>query len=146
MRIWSLHPMYLDSRGLVAAWRESLLAQKVLLGLTKGYVNHPQLMRFRCHDETLGAIGSYLQNIYNESLNRGYNFNINKVVTGRTNIQIIVTKGQLIYEFNHLLGKLKARDRERFIKFSTVKEIISNSIFDVIPGEIESWEKINSEN
>jgi hypothetical protein len=30
MRIWSLHPKYLDSKGLVALWRESLLAKNVL--------------------------------------------------------------------------------------------------------------------
>ena len=47
MRIWSLHPQYLDRQGLTAAWREGLLAQKVLTGTTKGYRNHPQLRRFR---------------------------------------------------------------------------------------------------
>jgi len=30
MRLWSLHPRYLDAKGLVALWREGLLAQKVL--------------------------------------------------------------------------------------------------------------------
>ena len=43
MRLWSLHPKYLDKLGLLGLWRESLLAQKVLLGKTKGYKNHPQL-------------------------------------------------------------------------------------------------------
>lgn len=46
MRIWSVHPSLLDAKGLVACWRETLLAQKVLQGLTKGYKNHPQLDRF----------------------------------------------------------------------------------------------------
>jgi hypothetical protein len=32
-RIWSLHPKYLDARGLVALWREGLLAQAVLTKL-----------------------------------------------------------------------------------------------------------------
>ncbi|HEU5178767.1 MAG TPA: pyrimidine dimer DNA glycosylase/endonuclease V, partial [Burkholderiales bacterium] len=32
MRLWSLHPKYLDARGLVALWREALLAQAVLRG------------------------------------------------------------------------------------------------------------------
>jgi hypothetical protein len=27
MRIWTVHPRYLDPKGLVAAWREALLAQ-----------------------------------------------------------------------------------------------------------------------
>jgi len=43
MRIWSLHPKYLDSKGMVALWREALLAKQVLLNKTKGYKNHPQL-------------------------------------------------------------------------------------------------------
>ena len=47
MRIWSLHPKYLDTKGLVALWRETLLAKHVLEGKTKGYRNHPQLDRFK---------------------------------------------------------------------------------------------------
>ena len=47
MRLWTLHPRYLDARGLVALWREALLAQKVLRGKTRGYRAHPQLQRFR---------------------------------------------------------------------------------------------------
>jgi hypothetical protein len=43
MRLWSLHPQYLDPQGLVALWREALLAQAVLRGKTRGYKHHPQL-------------------------------------------------------------------------------------------------------
>ena len=32
MRLWSLSPRYLDVKGLVAVWREGLLADAVLLG------------------------------------------------------------------------------------------------------------------
>ena len=39
MRLWSLRPKYLDSQGLVALWREGLLAQAVLRGKTRGYRN-----------------------------------------------------------------------------------------------------------
>jgi len=46
MRIWSLHPKYLDTKGLVALWRDALLARHVLQGKTTGYKNHPQLNRF----------------------------------------------------------------------------------------------------
>jgi len=31
MRLWSIHPKYLDRQGLLAVWRESLLAQSVLI-------------------------------------------------------------------------------------------------------------------
>jgi hypothetical protein len=41
--------MYLDGRGLVALWREALLAQAVLRGRTRGY-RHPQLARFRSRE------------------------------------------------------------------------------------------------
>ncbi len=34
MRLWTLHPKYLDPRGLVALWREALFAQAVLRGWT----------------------------------------------------------------------------------------------------------------
>ena len=37
MRLWTIHPRYLDSRGLVALWRESLLARAVLRSQTRGY-------------------------------------------------------------------------------------------------------------
>ena len=47
MRLWSLDPAHLDRQGLVACWREALLAQAVLAGRTRGYRHHPQLERFR---------------------------------------------------------------------------------------------------
>jgi len=59
VRIWSLHPCLLDRRALVACWRETLLAQKVLRGLTRGYTNHPQLIRFRAHPQPLEAGAAY---------------------------------------------------------------------------------------
>ncbi|MFN3505685.1 MAG: pyrimidine dimer DNA glycosylase/endonuclease V, partial [Caldimicrobium sp.] len=60
MRLWSIHPMYLDARGLVALWREALLARKVLIGETSGYRNHPQLVRFKRSASPLDAINRYL--------------------------------------------------------------------------------------
>jgi len=63
MRIWSLHPKYLDTKGLVELWRETLLAKHVLEGKTKGYKNHPQLNRFKIYSKPLEAINFYL-NIY----------------------------------------------------------------------------------
>ena len=37
IRIWTLHPKYLDAKGLVAVWREALLAKHVLENKAKGY-------------------------------------------------------------------------------------------------------------
>ena len=80
MRLWTIHPEYLDTRGLVALWRESLLAQKVLANKTKGYRHHPQLERFKKHPEPLAAMGFYLYRILAESRRRGYHFDIDKIL------------------------------------------------------------------
>lgn len=67
MRLWTLHPKYLDRQGLLALWREGLLAQAVLAGKTKGYRNHPQLIRFKSARDPLAAIGCYLTIVHREA-------------------------------------------------------------------------------
>ena len=79
MRLWSLHPKYLDPQGLVALWREALLAQAVLRGKTKGYRHHPQLERFTSHRSPRLAINAYLGSIYEEAASRGYAFDRRKI-------------------------------------------------------------------
>ena len=86
MRLWSIHPCYLDAKGLVALWREGLLAQNVLIGNTKGYKNHPQLIRFKNTNNPLGAIACYLRDVVDEADKRGYNFNRNKIVNNKKHI------------------------------------------------------------
>src|SRR6187431_3062007 len=110
MRIWSLHPKHLDAKGLVALWRESLLAKHVLEGKTKGYKNHPQLIRFMNQKQPLEAINRYLMIIFKEASSRGYNFNQNKFTVYPSKIKINVTNGQLNYEIEHLQAKLRKRD------------------------------------
>lgn len=63
MRLWTVHPRYLGAKGLVAAWREALLAQKVLAGRTRGYRAHPQLRRFQAHPWPPGAIAAFLRGL-----------------------------------------------------------------------------------
>ncbi len=75
MRIWSLHPAYLDPRGLVAAWREGLLALEVLRGNTKGYRHHPQLKRFQGKSNSTSLMKNYLLHVFAEAALRGYSFN-----------------------------------------------------------------------
>lgn len=144
MRLWSLNPKYLDSKGLVAVWREGLLAKKVLEGKTKGYKNHPQLIRFRNYDDSLAAINSYLYYIFLESQYRGYSFNKSKICCIKLRKIITSTKGQLKYELEHLLKKLKIRDLKKFneIKKMNLINIETNPIFKVIEGKIEHWEKV----
>ncbi|HWQ19849.1 MAG TPA: pyrimidine dimer DNA glycosylase/endonuclease V, partial [Methanotrichaceae archaeon] len=72
--MWSIHPKYLDARGLVALWREGLLAQKVLRGETQGYRYHPQLNRFKEAEDPKAAIAGYLKEVVKEAGRRGYCF------------------------------------------------------------------------
>ena len=142
MRLWSISPKYLDGKGLVALWRETLLAKHVILGLTKGYKNHPQLIRFKKSENPELSINSYLLTIFNESKVRGYNFNIEKIGPTDSTIQLNVNSEQIVYEFEHLQRKLKDRDPIRYQENKNTKEIANNDFFKIIPGAIESWEII----
>jgi len=143
MRLWSVHPYYLDAKGLVALWREGLLAQKVLQGHTKGYKNHPQLTRFKNTKNPVAAIAAYLGFVVDEAEIRGYHFDRNKITARQCTKKITVTSGQLEYEFNHLLGKLKDRDPQRYFRFKEISDISVHPIFDETAGNIEDWEVIS---
>ena len=202
MRLWSIHPKYLDRQGLLAVWREGLLAQKVLLQgeykecsecytpfLTDGghkvytkvkykkeksnhclkckgtrkiktpYYNHPQLIRFKETDNPLEYIGDYLFSIWFEGRSRYYNFDSHKIFYfemyyGNRIPKLIVTTGQLEYEFEHLQEKLAKRNPKKHKenhKLAIGANFIMNwedyiiephPLFKVIEGDIESWEKI----
>ena len=109
MRLWTLHPRYLDSKGLVAVWREALLAQKVLQGGTRGYTRHPQLDRFRAHKRPVQAIAAFLAGIAEEAELRGYHFDTSKISPRQVRIQMKETRGQLLHEWKHLQAKLRLR-------------------------------------
>jgi hypothetical protein len=141
MRIWSLHPRYLDSKGLVALWRESLLARSVLAGNTKGYRNHPQLLRFKNQKDPVMLINQYLATVYEVAQERGYHFNKEKIDWNFTTSNISLTEGQLEFERQHLLTKLKIRDKDKYEEVSRLKEIVPHPIFKLVNGDIEGWEK-----
>ena len=142
MRLWSIHPKYLDRIGLLALWRESLLAQKVLSGKTKGYRFHPQLKRFKDSRSPLSAIGLYLRQIYKEGQRRGYKFSKDKISSfSRKHLFIKVSKGQLDFEISHLLKKLKSRDKKRSLELLKFKKVKPHPLFKVIEGSPEEWEK-----
>jgi hypothetical protein len=143
MRLWSLHPSYLDSKGLVALWREGLLALHVLSGKTKGYTNHPQLLRFKSHSDPVLAITAYLHTVADEAEKRGYSFQRNKLDSLKTVSQIPVTLGQLTYEIEHLRQKLATRDPKKLSIHNDTKHFISHPLFKVIDGTVENWEKIS---
>ncbi|HTQ29774.1 MAG TPA: pyrimidine dimer DNA glycosylase/endonuclease V, partial [Opitutaceae bacterium] len=112
MRLWTLHPRYLDAKGLVAAWREALLAQKVLAGGTRGYTHHPQLARFRAQPRPVPALAAFLRGIADEAARRGYRFDTRKISRPRFSGRITETRGQLLYEWRHLKAKLRRRAPE----------------------------------
>jgi hypothetical protein len=141
MRIWSLHSKYLDARGLVALWRETLLAQAVLLGKTRGYTRHPQLERFSAQQKPVAFIATYLRSVLEEADARGYEFDAKKIARTRASGLIPVTRGQLDYEWRHLMGKLKTRDPGRAAALRGEREPQAHPLFQVVPGGVAGWEK-----
>ena len=145
MRLWSLHPKYLDAKGLVALWREGLLALRVLQGNTKGYINHPQLTRFKAHSDPIQAIHNYLHAVVDEAEKRNYHFDRSKLSPIQSIELIPITRGQITYEMRHLQNKLESRDNKRFEAINLSAKIKAHPSFKVIEGDIESWEKISEE-
>lgn len=143
MRLWSIHPKYLDTKGLLAVWREGLLARKVLAGSTRGYRNHPQLRRFREYGLPLCGIRRYLEGIYLQAKARGYSFDKSKIARGGgvCRRKMRVTSGQLAFEFRHLMVKLKKRDPRKYRELSAVKRISAHPFFRIVPGGSEDWER-----
>ena len=142
MRLWSLHPKYLDTKGLVALWREALLAQAVLKGNTQGYRHHPQLERFQASRAPLSAIGTYLKAIQHEATRRGFKFDKTKIGSGRITRHLPVTEGQLTYEFKHLRKKLALRDAQLLDRLKAVTCPDTHPLFKKIPGPVQTWERI----
>ncbi len=141
MRLWSLHPKYLDARGLVALWREALLAQAVLKGETRGYRHHPQLVRFREAPSPLGAISAYLHAIHAEGLRRGYRFDPRRITpAGTLDYRLEVTEGQILYEWGHLRAKLARRSPAWWASLEDIIMPDPHPLFRIIPGPVAPWE------
>ena len=143
MRLWSLHPKYLDSMGLVALWREGLLARAVLMGKTRGYRNHPQLERFKKAEDPVAAIDTYLLNVYKEACSRGYKFNRDKIGDKFIKSTIEVTSGQIVYELEHLKRKLEVRNSSGCSKLEILKYPLANPVFNIVEGDVEPWEVVH---
>ena len=142
MRLWSLDPKYLDARGLTALWREGLLAQAVLMGRTKGYVRHPQLIRFRQQGDPVGLMSEYLKAVHAESVARGYRFDATRIAPGETRGQVDVPRGQIEFEWRHLLRKLEVRAPAwRNARCQDAAPRV-HPLFRVVPGGVAPWERI----
>ena len=141
MRIWSLHPAHLDRAGLVACWRESLLAQAVLAGRTRGYRHHPQLERFRAAESPAAAVGAYLWGLHREATGRGYRFDSSRIDAtedGCAGISLPVTDGQMRLERRHLEAKLAGRAPDLL---PLPERLDPHPLFHVVPGDVEAWER-----
>ncbi len=141
MRIWTLHPKYLDAKGLVALWREALLAQKALSGQTSGYRAHPQLIRFRAQSDPVAYIASYLLGVHEESLRRGYHFDSAKIAPKGRLQPMPETEGQLLYEWEHLKAKLLTRSPQMLDSMNFMSAPEPHPLFTIVPGPIQDWER-----
>lgn len=138
-----MHPKYLDRIGLVALWREGLLAKKVIEGKTTGYKHHPQLTRFYGHENPSEGINEYLYEIWREANLRGYAFDSSKCAHYSA-AKIPLTRGQLEYEYRHLMKKLEKREPNKhgeLIK-RDARRIKPHPLFKIVDGPVEAWEKI----
>jgi hypothetical protein len=142
MRLWTVHPRYLDTRGLLALWREGLLAQQVLRNLTSGYRNHPQLKRFKATPDPPAAVAAYLRGVYGEASRRGYHFSEGKIGRDDFGGRIVCTRGQLLYEWEHLKNKLRLRDPARHGELEGTPEPEAHPIFEIVGGGVEDWEVV----
>lgn len=141
MRLWSVHPAQLDRAALVAGWREGLLAQKVLRGLTKGYTQHPQLVRFRAMDDPVQAVVTWLHGLADEADERGYSFDRARVVVGPDRaLRMPLTDGQLHLEWEHLATKVRVRNPEWWAQVGDQKPR-PHPLFVVEPGPVAAWER-----
>ena len=151
MRLWSLHPVHLDSRGLVALWREGLLAQAVLKGETRGYRHHPQLVRFQAQPSPVASIGEYLKAVNEEAVRREFRFDAGKIASaGKTDCtvagiscfpRIDVPRGQIDFEWRHLMAKLEKRAPECHERQLATPTPRVHPLFRLTPGGIADWER-----
>jgi hypothetical protein len=141
VRLWTLHPRYLDAQGLVALWREALLAKAVLRGKTRGYRHHPQLARFREHAAPRAAINAYLAAVHAEATARGYSFDRRKVGPVRKVAPLTATSGQVAFEWHHLLRKLARRNPALHRRWKTARRAGCHPLFRRVRGPVADWER-----
>ena len=141
--MWSLHPSLLDRQGLIACWREALLAQAVLAGRTAGYRHHPQLTRFREAQDPMAAIGAYLTGLADEATARGYRFDRTRIDGPLESAPISVTSGQLRLECDHLAAKLRVRSPEWLPRLDASPT--PHPLFVTVDGSPEPWERASGD-
>ena len=142
MRLWSVHPRHLDGPGLVALWREGLLAKAVLAGLTQGYRHHPQLARFRAARRPVAVMNVYLAAVHAEATRRGYRFDGRKLAGPRSRARLVVPRGQVAHEWQHLLRKLRGRSPADYAIARGIARPRVHPLFVLREGPVAPWERI----
>ena len=168
MRLWSVHARHLDTVGLVACWREALLAQRVLTGTTRGYRRHAQLERFlpgsalaaesrgTGPDALLGAAGpddgwpgdlivAYLHALADEASARGHSYDVARIAGPRPDVgPVPVTDGQVAHEWALLSRKLAGRSPAVLERWAGVVVPDVHPLFVVVPGPVARWERVTA--
>ena len=140
VRLWTVHPRYLDSQGLTALWREALLAREVLLGRTRGYLHHPQLRRFQARSNPVALINTYLAHVHDEAQRRGFAFDRAKLRSPCARMRLPETVGQLEYEWRHLQAKLRDRSPALARACRYVQRPDPHPLFRLVAGGVRAWE------
>lgn len=158
MRLWSVHPKYLDKQGLTACWREGLLAASVLRRIDAGeikvgYRNHSQLVRFKAQAKPRVMVSEYLHYIVDEATTRKYSYDRSKLFP-RIGLAACMelTTGQLGFEWWHLLNKIMTRSPDWVKKnlsgignltvLQIQAQVDPHPLFTLVKGEVADWEKV----
>ena len=90
-------------------------------------------------------IGTYLYYVAEEGRRRGYRFDVGRIVRFDTSVpRLPVTDGQLRYELDHLLAKLRTRDPARYEALTDVRAVEPHPLFYVVKGGVEPWERVKA--
>jgi hypothetical protein len=82
----------------------------------------------------VAAINSFLAAIHDESRARGYSFDAAKVGRARRQGKLRETRGQLAFEWQHLLAKLRARDPARHRALRGIESPEAHPLFRIVAG------------
>lgn len=149
MRLWSLHPSFLDRQGLLGQWREAIQAKNALLN-----PDHPsniwharQLQRFKESPAPMRNIAIFLHVVADEMILRGYHPNVSLIPYYPEKIPhyISVTSGQVDYEIKFLQAKLEKRNPTFLPRLWNIRLLMFNQlnpVFKEVGGDIEPWEKL----
>ncbi|OQB09054.1 MAG: hypothetical protein BWY21_00959 [Parcubacteria group bacterium ADurb.Bin216] len=151
MRLWSIHPVYLDDIGLSRCYYEGIGGLKTMLGMQR----HPQLNRFKQSKDPVNNLKYYLIHVYTESVFREKDYKHFELLEdlclkSYKPDYIPVSNKQLEFEIRWLVGKMSTercynshQKIERLMYDYQNKNIssLTHHLFNVVDGEIEDWER-----